>query len=93
MQPKVRIWIDGRKDKIRVGEIKELRYFIRNLHNQDLLKQIYDAISYRVLSIELDGCRLLVTYKTDEISPGFIDYLLEQRGIEFQREDNTKKEL
>ena len=85
LQPKVRIWIDARKERIKAGEIKELRYEIRELHSQDFLKKIYDCIGYRVLNIAKDGSHLLVTYETDKISPSFIDYLLQQKGINFQK--------
>lgn len=91
MQPKVRIWIDARKEKKKAGEIKELRYEIKGLQNQDLLKQIYEAIGYRVLSIAIDGSVLLVTYETDKINPTFIDYLLNQRGIDVKRQDYQKE--
>lgn len=88
MQPKkVRVWIDARKEKIKAGEIKELKYEIEDLQNQNLLQSIYQAIGYCVISLAIDDNKLLVTYETNKVSPSFIDFLLAQRSINFRRND------
>ncbi|MHB1127986.1 MAG: hypothetical protein ACYC2T_13730 [Bacillota bacterium] len=86
MQPKVTVWIDARKDKIRNSEIKELTYDINNLQDQNLLQLIYQSIGYYVLRLVIHDQKLLVTYETRRITPSFIDYLLKKKGIEFKRD-------
>lgn len=86
MQPKVTFWIDARKEKIRNSEIKELTYEINNLHDQNLVQLIYQSIGYYVLRLAIHDHKLLVTYETNRISPSFIDYLLQKKGIEFKRD-------
>ena len=88
MQPKVRVWIDARKEKIKAGEIKEIKYKIKGLQNQELLQKIYQTIGHCVISLAIDkNNELLVTYETNNISPSFIDYLLSQRSINFKRNE------
>lgn len=84
-EPKVRVWIDARKEKIKAGEIKEIIYEMENLQDQDLLQLIYQTIGYRVLSIAIDENRLIISFDTAKISPSFIDYLLQQKSINFKR--------
>ncbi|MHB1419608.1 MAG: hypothetical protein ACYCX4_08470 [Bacillota bacterium] len=86
MQPKVSVWIDARKEKIRSSEIKELTYEINNLHDQNLLQLIYQSIGYYVVRLVIHDHKLLVTYDIRRISPSFIDYLLKKKGIEFTRD-------
>lgn len=88
MQPKVRVWIDARKEKIKAGEIKEIIYKIEGLQNQELLQIIYQTIGHCVISLAKDkNNELLVTYETNKISPSFIDYLLSQRSINFKKNE------
>lgn len=88
MQPKVRVWIDARKEEIKAGEIKEIKYKIEGLQNQDLLQIIYQTIGHCAISLAIDkNNELLVTYETNKISPSFIDHLLNQRSINFKRNE------
>lgn len=93
MQPKKeRIRIDARKEKIKNPEIKELRYSIRNLQDQNVWQAIYQAIGHHVLSLAISEDQLVITYETNKISPTFIEYLLRQWGISFQGTQLTSGE-
>lgn len=86
MQPKVRIWIDARNEKRIDGELKELVYAIDNIQDKELPRLIYETLGGFVNELAVTGNKLLITYKTDRVSPTFIDYALKRKGINFIRE-------
>lgn len=87
MEPKTRIWIDARKEKLQNKDIKEIIYFIDDLHHEEVLKQVFQVIGYYVLNLAIvKGNCLQVTYDANRITPSFIDYLLSKNAIPFKRE-------
>jgi hypothetical protein len=88
MEPKVRIWVDARGEKFKTGVYKEEIYHIQGLKEQVILNNIYQAIGYYVVNLALlNDEDLQVTYDTEIISVSFIDYLLKQHQIIFNREN------
>ncbi|WP_227763803.1 hypothetical protein [Zhaonella formicivorans] len=87
MEPKTRIWIDARKENLQNKDIKEIIYCIEDIHNEERIKQVFQAIGYYVLNLAIvQGNSLQVTYDPSRITPSFIDYLLHKNAIPFKRQ-------
>ncbi|NLW06540.1 MAG: hypothetical protein GX039_00935 [Clostridia bacterium] len=86
--PKEKIWIDARHEKLQPGRREEITYFIPYLSSTAVWEAVYYSLAALVWEIQVPvpGQDLIkVIYDPERITPSFIDYLLEQKGIEFQR--------
>ncbi|CEP67641.1 Uncharacterized [Moorella glycerini] len=89
MEPKVRMWIDARQEKLQPGRHLEVTYIIPNLETPVIRETVYYTLAALVKEIQLpreDQANMVkIIYDPERITPSFMDYLLLQRGIEFRR--------
>ncbi|GFN22322.1 hypothetical protein [Thermanaeromonas sp. C210] len=87
-EPRVRVWIDARKEGYRPGRLEELVYTIPHIRDPRVWEKVYQTLGALVKEIEVlvpDTGRVKIVYDPARISPSFIDYLLQQKGIAFSR--------
>lgn len=88
MEPKVRMWIDARREKFQSPQYQEVTYIIPHIETPTIRETVYSALASLVREIQLPqqgGNLVKVIYDPERITPSFIDYLLLQRGVEFRR--------
>lgn len=88
--PRTRLWIDAKGEKLNPAQHAEARYIIRDL-DQPTTKEILVACLYplvkEILYLDMDKNEVSINYNPSFISRSFIEYLLQQRGILFDRKD------
>ncbi len=88
MKPKARMYIDARGESFNKGNIKQVTYIVKGIETEQSKKILFEAIGYLVQRIEVvPGTeKVIVTYHENIISPTFIDYRLQLKGLEFRRD-------
>lgn len=88
MEPKVRMWIDARREKSQSPQYQEVTYVIPHMENTTIRETVYYTLAALVREIQLPqqgGSLVKIIYDPERITPSFIDYLLLQKGVEFRR--------
>ncbi|WP_109207234.1 hypothetical protein [Moorella sp. Hama-1] len=88
MEPKVRMWIDARQEKSPSHQYQEVTYIIPNMETPIIRETVYYTLAALVREIQLPqqgGSLVKIVYDPERITPSFIDYLLQQKGVEFRR--------
>ncbi|QGP93628.1 hypothetical protein MGLY_30480 [Neomoorella glycerini] len=89
MEPKVRMWIDARQEKLQPCREEAVTYIIPHLESPVIRETVYYTLAALVKEIQLPQQgqvnMVKIIYDPERITPSFIDYLLQQRGVEFRR--------
>jgi hypothetical protein len=83
-----KLWIDARHERLQTGRREEVSYNIPHISSPTVWETVYYSLAALVWEIQVpvQGQNLIkVIYDPDRITPSFIDYLLQQKGIEFRR--------
>ncbi|MDN5346446.1 MAG: hypothetical protein PWP65_10 [Clostridia bacterium] len=89
MEPRLGFWIDARGERLNWGTRQEVVYCIDGLNSQEVRQKIYAALGGLVCELAILPDRpqeLKVIYDPARVSPGFLDYLLQQKGVSFRRQ-------
>lgn len=88
--PQTRIWIDARGEKPDPAQHAEITYQVENLEKTETKTRLMEAVYPLVKEIRLleNGDNLVqIVYNPTLISAGFIDYLLQKKGLVYQKKD------
>ncbi|MDK2821223.1 MAG: hypothetical protein PWP31_1188 [Clostridia bacterium] len=88
MEPRIKIQIDARHEKVNFGKRKEVTYVVPQISNSNIRERFYYAIAHLVWEVQLPqhSTNLVkVIYDSERVSVSFLDYLLLQKGVEFKR--------
>lgn len=89
MKPKERMYIDAKNEQFQLKGTKEVCYLIKGV-DEDIIKQrIYDSVGIHTLRIEIipSSEKVIITYNENFISPTFMDYRFNLKGLSFEREE------
>ncbi|MGI9953255.1 hypothetical protein V3F56_12910 [Moorellaceae bacterium AZ2] len=87
-EPRVRVWIDARQERHLPGRREELLYTIPDIKEPAVQETVYYTLAALVKEIQVlapDEGKVKIVYDPARISPSFIDYLLQQKGVPFSR--------
>lgn len=88
MKPRVRVWIDARHEKYVPGKRQEVDYRIKDIQEPQVREKVYYTLASLVWKIHLphsEKDRVKIIYDPERITPSFIDYLLQQKEIAYER--------
>ena len=82
------MYIDARHEKFHLGNAKQVIFKIKGAKEDHIKQKIFEAIGMNTLRIEVipENEKVTVTYYENIISPTYMDYRLNLKGLEFNRE-------
>lgn len=83
------MYIDARQEKFSIGDAKKVTYSIKGVNDDIIKEKITTAVGLHAIKIEVIPSteKVNITYFKNVITPTFIDYLFQLKGIEFTREN------
>lgn len=90
-QPRIRMWIDARNERIDLNQTKEAVFVIKDLDKEETRKLLIEAIFAAVKEIQIlekPQNAIKVRFNPALTSLSFIEYLLTAKSIVFTREDS-----
>jgi len=88
LKPKQRIYIDARNEKLNHENARQVCYIINGASDDHIKQKIYECIGLNTLRIEVVPAseKVIITYYEYLITPTYMDYKFQLKGIEFKRE-------
>lgn len=82
------MYIDARNEKFLLKDTKQVTYIISGVNEDHIKEKIFDAIGFHTIKIEIVPSKekVIVTYYENIISPSFMDYKFNLKGLVFKRE-------
>lgn len=87
MKSGTKIYIDTRHEKYNKGGLKRITYLIKDIEKEQVKQKLFEAIGLIVQSIEVipNSEKVFISYHENRISPTFIDYKLQLKGLDFKK--------
>ncbi len=91
-QPRLTIWIDGRRGKVSSGQLRTEKYYIKDLDDNAVRRKLYAAVGGVVQEIRFlpeEHGAVNIIFNENNVSPSFIDYRLRLLGLKFKRKNGS----
>lgn len=86
-KPQTRFWIDARGETLELHKEKTCEYIIDNLDDEHVKTKMVETLYPIVKEIRVleKPNTVAICYNPDFISRGFIEYLMQQKNVSFER--------
>ncbi|KAB3537323.1 hypothetical protein F8154_03260 [Alkaliphilus pronyensis] len=87
MKPKTKMYIDARNEKIHMNETKQIAYKINGADGDEIKQKIFDSVGLHSIKIEIipKTEKVIITYNENYISPSYMEYKFNHKGLTFKR--------